>query len=67
MGIKWVEFTSAYFSFDDSGTKTYKPIGPISFALDHIAAFNDHMIRTVNTKTPVMETYDEIREKLQKG
>ena len=64
--MEFVCFQGAYTSMDDNGKKTYHAIGPVTISVQNIVAFYDHTICTPSNKIRVMESYKEIKEKLQK-
>lgn len=64
--MKYIEFMGAYSRIDDSGGREYKPIGAISIAPQYVVAFCNHTIHTPANKITIMETYDEIKAKLEK-
>lgn len=65
--MEFIRFRGAYTSMNDDGKKEYHEIGPVSIAPEHIVAYYDHTICTPFNKIRVMDSYDEIHEKLQKG
>lgn len=64
MTARFVKFTGAYSSMDET-EKKYIPRGGISIRVDAIIGFYDHTILTTNQKIRVVETYEEIRKKLE--
>lgn len=64
MAGRFVKFTGAYASMDET-EKKYIPRGGISIRADAIIGFYDHTILTTNQKIRVVETYEEIKRKLE--
>ena len=64
MAGRFVKFTGAYASMDET-EKKYIPRGGISIRVDAIIGFYDHTILTANQKIRVVETYEEIKRKLE--
>jgi len=59
-----IEFEGAAVEIDDDGTKIYHPRGKIFIRLNLIQMFYDHTIVVYGTKIRVMDTVDQIREKV---
>ena len=49
---------------EQDGERTYEPIGPITISQDHLYAFYDHTLILGDVKIRVMESYDDIYNKL---
>ena len=66
--VQFIEFQGAMASVDeDTNRLEYTPRGPIWIQAGNIGAYYDHTILLFGNKIRVMETAEEIREKLTEG
>jgi len=61
-----VEFMGAAYAEED-GEKVYRALNAVSVNPFNVSAFYDHTILLGGNKIRVMETYDEIKQKLKGG
>ena len=62
--METIRFSGAYM-YEEEGKKEFSEKGPINIVPSHIVAYYDHVILTHTNKIRVMETYDEIKAKLE--
>jgi len=62
--MKFVKFTGAHMETEDNGRVTYSPWDTIVVNMDQIGAAYDHTIVIMGHKIRVMESLDEIIERI---
>ena len=65
--IIFIEFMGAKTDLDEyDGQTNYVPRGKIAIRLDEITAYYDHTIITREKRISVMDTYEEIKERIRR-
>ena len=59
-----IEFEGAAVEMEDDGSKIYHPRGRISIRANMIQMYYDHTVVVYGNRIRVMETYEEIKEKM---
>ena len=62
--VRFVQFQGALTDLDDDGVIDYTPRGNVFVNVAQIAAFYDHTLVVMGRKIRVMETLDEIEQKI---